>query len=124
VLQATLLGVEVLVAAERRLEVLLHQRNGLLGFSPLNGPLHNLVSDQHGDSPVQNLVLCSAVRVENSGVSGTGKGTLAVLGQTVGDDATLRRGAYRGEIWSVFGLSGRACGCRCRCEDEYEGSRG
>jgi hypothetical protein len=59
----------------------------------LGGPVHELVSDEHGDSPVEDLVLGSAVGVEDSGVCGTSESTLTVLGHGVGNDTTLRRGA-------------------------------
>lgn len=59
----------------------------------LGGPVHEFVSDKHGDGPVEDLTLGSAVGVEDSGVSGTSEGTLTVLGHSVGDDTTLRWGA-------------------------------
>jgi hypothetical protein len=60
---------------------------------PLGSPVHELVSDEHRDSPVENLVLGSAVGVEDSGVCGASESTLTVLGHGVGNDTTLRRGA-------------------------------
>ena len=60
---------------------------------PLGSPVHELVSDQKRNRPEEYLVLGSAVGVEDGGVSGTGKGTLTVLSETVGNDATLGRGA-------------------------------
>jgi hypothetical protein len=59
----------------------------------LGGPVHELVSDEHGDSPVEDLVLGSAVGVEDSGVCGTSESALTVLGHGVGNDTTLRWGA-------------------------------
>lgn len=59
----------------------------------LSGPVHELVSDEHRDGPVEDLALGSAVGVEDGGVCGTSESTLAVLGHRVGDDAALRRGA-------------------------------
>jgi len=59
----------------------------------LGGPVHELVSDEHRDGPVEDLTLGSAVGVEDGGVCGTSESTLAVLGHRVGDDAALRRGA-------------------------------
>lgn len=59
----------------------------------LGGPVHELVSNEHRDGPVEDLALGSAVGVEDSGVCGTSESTLTVLGHGVGDDTTLRRGA-------------------------------
>ena len=59
----------------------------------LGGPVHELVSDEHRDGPVEDLALGSAVGVEDSGVCGTSESTLTVLSHGVGDDTTLRRGA-------------------------------
>jgi hypothetical protein len=59
----------------------------------LGGPVHELVSDEHRDGPVEDLALGSAVGVEDSGVCGTSESTLTVLGHGVGNDTTLRRGA-------------------------------
>ena len=69
--------------------VFLHVRACLL----LGGPVHELVSDEHRDGPVEDLALGSAVGVEDSGVCGASKSTLTVLGHGVGNDTTLRRGA-------------------------------
>jgi len=61
--------------------------------SLLLSPLHDLVSDDEGDAPVENLVTGAAEGVEDGGVEGTGQGVLTVLSKTVVDNALLRKGA-------------------------------
>ena len=67
--------------------------SGVRDYLLLGGPVHELVSDEHRDGPVEDLALGSAVGVEDSGVCGASKSTLTVLGHGVGNDTTLRRGA-------------------------------
>lgn len=57
--------------------------------SLLNGPLHGLICDEHGDSPVEDLATGAAESVEDSGVKGSGKRVLTVLGEAVVDNALL-----------------------------------
>jgi hypothetical protein len=61
--------------------------------SLLNGPLHGLVCDEHGDSPVEDLATGAAEGVEDGGVQSSGKGVLTVLGEAVVDNALLRERA-------------------------------
>lgn len=61
--------------------------------SLLNGPLHSLVCNQEGNTPVEDLTAGTAEGVEDSGAEGTGQGVLTVLGETVVDNALLREGA-------------------------------
>ena len=61
--------------------------------SLLNGPLHGLVCDEHGDGPVEDLATGAAESVEDGSVEGSGKRVLTVLGETVVDNALLREGA-------------------------------
>jgi hypothetical protein len=61
--------------------------------SLLNGPLHGLVCDEHGDSPVKDLTTGAAEGVEDSGVKSSGKRVLTVLGEAVVDNALLRERA-------------------------------
>lgn len=62
-------------------------------ISPLNSPLHRLVTNQQRNTPEQNLIPCSSECVEDGGVEGAGEGRLSVGGEAVVDDAFLRRGA-------------------------------
>lgn len=62
--------------------------------SLLLSPLHDLVSDDERDAPVEDLVAGAAEGVEDGGVEGTGKGVLTVLGETVVDNALLGKGAW------------------------------
>jgi hypothetical protein len=62
--------------------------------SLLNGPLHGLVCDEHGDSPVKDLATGAAEGVEDGGVESSGKRILTVLGESVVDNALLRERAY------------------------------
>jgi hypothetical protein len=61
--------------------------------SLLNGPLHGLVCDEHGDSPVKDLATGAAEGVEDGGVKSSGKRVLTVLGEAVVDNALLRERA-------------------------------
>jgi len=61
--------------------------------TPLDCPLHSLITDEKRNGPVEDLTLGPSVDVEDGGVCGTGKRTLAVVGKGVGDNALLRRGA-------------------------------
>jgi hypothetical protein len=66
--------------------------------SLLNGPLHGLVCDEHGDSPVKDLATGAAESVEDGGVKSSGKGVLTVLGEAVVDNALLRERACVGDV--------------------------
>lgn len=57
--------------------------------SLLNGPLHSLVSNEHGNGPVEDLATGAAEGVEDGGVEGSGKRVLTVLGEAVVDNALL-----------------------------------
>jgi hypothetical protein len=61
--------------------------------SLLNGPLHGLVCDEHGDGPVEDLATGAAEGVEDGGVESSGKRVLTVLCEAVVDNALLREGA-------------------------------
>jgi len=69
-LSTALLGVEVLVS--------------------LVSPGHDVVAQDHGGCPVEDLLAEPPPCVENSVVGGPGKGVLAVGADAVGDDAPLR----------------------------------
>lgn len=64
---------------------------------PVSGPVHELICDQHGNGPVEDLTLCSPVGVEDCGICGAGKGALAVVGKTIGDDSLLWGRAWWGK---------------------------
>ena len=57
--------------------------------APVDGPVHDVVTGQHGREPEEDLALGSAEGVEDGGVGGAGPGVLSVGGQTVGDDTSL-----------------------------------
>lgn len=61
--------------------------------SLLNGPLHSLVCNEEGDTPVEDLTTGAAESVEDSSAHGAGKGVLTVLGEAVVDNALLGKGA-------------------------------
>jgi hypothetical protein len=61
--------------------------------SLLNGPLHGLVCDEHGDGPVEDLATGAAEGVEDGSVESSGKRVLTVLGEAVVDNALLRERA-------------------------------
>src|SRR6266699_3473497 len=86
-LGTTLLGVEVLVSAAglaRRTRPLPYQA------IPLISPGHDVVAQEHGGCPVEDLFAEPPPCVENSVVGSSGKGVLAVGADAVGDDAPLR----------------------------------
>jgi hypothetical protein len=62
-------------------------------YSLLLSPLHDLVSDDERDAPVEDLVAGAAESVEDGGVEGTGQRVLTVLGEAVVDNALLGKGA-------------------------------
>jgi hypothetical protein len=62
-------------------------------YSLLLSPLHDLVSDDERDAPVEDLVAGAAEGVEDSGVESTGQRVLTVLGEAVVDNALLGKGA-------------------------------
>jgi hypothetical protein len=61
--------------------------------SLLNGPLHGLVCDEHGNGPVEDLATGAAEGVEDGGVKSSGKRVLTVLGEAVVDNALLGKRA-------------------------------
>lgn len=61
--------------------------------SLLNRPLHSLVRDKEGHTPVEDLAAGAAGGVEDSGAEGAGQGVLTVLGEAVVDNALLGEGA-------------------------------
>jgi hypothetical protein len=61
--------------------------------SLLNGPLHGLVCDEHGNGPVEDLATGTAEGVEDGSVKGSSKRVLTVLGEAVVDNALLRERA-------------------------------
>lgn len=63
-------------------------------YPPLNSPLHDLVCNNHRYGPVKDLVASASESVEDSGVGGSGKRILSVLGKTVLNNALLRLAAY------------------------------
>lgn len=68
--------------------ILLFSRKANL-HSLLNGPLHGLVRDEHGNGPVENLAAGTTESVEDSGVKSSGERVLTVLGEAVVDNALL-----------------------------------
>lgn len=66
--------------------------------SLLNGPLHGLVCDEHGNGPVEDLATGAAEGVEDSGVEGSGKRVLTVLSEAVVDNALLGERACVEEV--------------------------
>ena len=101
--------------------------------SPLNSPLHNLISNQTRNRPVEDLIARAPESVEDGGVEHAGGGVGAVLGQAVVDYAALGDGACEacirrvGQVWGRFGGSGgwwmvwsylRRLGGRCSCSAE------
>ena len=59
------------------------------GDSLLNGPLHGLVCDEQGNTPVEDLATGAAEGVEDGSVKGSGERVLTVLGEAVVDNALL-----------------------------------
>jgi len=57
--------------------------------SLLNGPLHGLVCDEHGNGPVEDLATGAAESVENGSVKSSGERVLTVLSEAVVDNALL-----------------------------------
>lgn len=57
---------------------------------PLNRPVHGSVGKDEWRSNVEHLVAESSPGVEDGGMEGTGKGSLAVGSKSVGHDAPLR----------------------------------
>lgn len=61
---------------------------------PLDGPVHDVVKEDHWGGDVEDLAAESAPAVEDGGVGSTGQGVLSVGAQAVGDDAALLGAAY------------------------------
>lgn len=57
--------------------------------SPLDSPVHDVVSGDEWGDDVEDLCAGSSPCVEDGGVGGAGEGVLSVGGQTVGHDALL-----------------------------------
>ena len=62
---------------------------------PLDSPVHGSVGNDEGRNNVENLVAETAEGVEDGSVESTGKGTLAVRGQSVGGDALGGRATWK-----------------------------
>ena len=60
---------------------------------PLNSPLHRLISNQHRDRPVNDLMTGTAEGGEDLSATDTSKRVLSVLREAVVDDAFLGHGA-------------------------------
>lgn len=56
---------------------------------PLGSPAQQVVADDHGRNPVEDLALGAAEGVENGVVAGASEGVLAVGGDAVVDNALL-----------------------------------
>jgi len=95
------------------LRILLFSKANL--HSLLNGPLHGLVCDEHGDSPVKDLATGAAECVEDGGVEGSGKRVLTVLGEAVVDNALLgERACVEGLVRMLLVVSNRRWRSRSR----------